>query len=209
MAAKRMSPEVQEQIVAEYRAGKSIYRLARDTGFKPVTVRKKLADAGVRIRPAHRPVRGTALEAAILRLYPKHSQEAIGRRLGVGQAVVSRILRAHGMETNPMAVGKNHGRWKGGRYVSPYGYVLIKTPDDHPFAVMRGANGYTMEHRLVLAETLGRPLLPTEQVHHRDGNKQNNAPENLSLRQRQHGAGQHWRCADCGGRNIVADDGED
>ena len=34
-------------------------------------------------------------------------------------------------------------------------------------------------HRLVAQERLGRPLLPEEVVHHRDGNSMNNAVENL------------------------------
>ena len=34
-------------------------------------------------------------------------------------------------------------------------------------------------HRITAEQTLGRPLLATEIVHHRDGNPRNNAPENL------------------------------
>ena len=37
------------------------------------------------------------------------------------------------------------------------------------------------KHRIVMEEILGRPLLSTEIVHHKDGNKQNNEPDNLYL----------------------------
>lgn len=38
-----------------------------------------------------------------------------------------------------------------------------------------------MEHRLVMAEILGRELLPTETVHHRNGDRADNTPANLEL----------------------------
>ena len=37
------------------------------------------------------------------------------------------------------------------------------------------------EHRVVAEEMLGRPLAPGEVVHHRDGDKLNNSPENLEV----------------------------
>ena len=52
---------------------------------------------------------------------------------------------------------------------------------------IRGSgNGYVKrhnrhEHRIVAERTLGRPLLATEIVHHLDGDKKNNSPENLQI----------------------------
>ena len=73
---------------------------------------------------------------------------------------------------------KNH-HWKGGRwYVG--GYVAVPIPPDHRFADM-APHGYVYEHRLVLAEHLGRSLAPGDVVHHRNGVTDDNRFENLEF----------------------------
>lgn len=67
--------------------------------------------------------------------------------------------------------GQNHPRWRGGKVVTVNGYVTV--------SVGNGKRAY--EHRLVMERTLGRKILRTEHVHHRDGDKTNNAPSNLEL----------------------------
>ena len=72
--------------------------------------------------------------------------------------------------------GNKNGMWKGGRTVTKSGYVLVRVGKDHPLADTRG---YAYEHRLVASEKLGRLIRPEEPVHHIDGNKINNTPDNL------------------------------
>lgn len=71
--------------------------------------------------------------------------------------------------------GSGHPQWIGGRVQDGNGYVMIHRPD-HPNA---RAQGYVYEHRLVMEAKLGRMLLPSEVVHHINGDTQDNRPENL------------------------------
>jgi hypothetical protein len=75
-------------------------------------------------------------------------------------------------------VGARNGNWRGGRTKHHAGYVMVKRPD-HPRA--RSNGGYVFEHTLVMEELLGRHLLPGETVHHLNGVKDDNRPENLEL----------------------------
>lgn len=64
------------------------------------------------------------------------------------------------------------------------------------------ANGHILEHRLVMAQHLKRPLNANETVHHINGNTQYNRIENLQLRHGKHGKHQVFVCCECGSHNV-------
>ena len=59
-----------------------------------------------------------------------------------------------------------------------WSYVQVCGKKGHPMA---NINGVVLEHRLVMAEHLGRMLLTREVVHHKNGNRRDNCIENLEL----------------------------
>ena len=87
--------------------------------------------------------------------------------------------------------GENHPNWRGGRKQSSDRYVVVWVDPSHPMFGMAGHHPdgrfYIREHRLVMAESLGRPLTPEEVVHHKlpgeggTGDTKDNRIENLEL----------------------------
>lgn len=83
--------------------------------------------------------------------------------------------------------GSRHPMWKGGRYKTTSGYIMVLLNTDDFFFPMANSMGYVQEHRLVMAKYLGRCLLDWELVHHKGirhqgvENKSDNLMDNLEL----------------------------
>jgi len=75
---------------------------------------------------------------------------------------------------------EDHGRWKGGTYYKN-GYVYERIAEDSPYRAMGMTRPYVLQHRLRMAEKLGRPLHKDEHVHHINGVRDDNRHANLEL----------------------------
>lgn len=74
----------------------------------------------------------------------------------------------------------------GDKKLSGDGYVMVLAPD-HPMA--QPSTGWVFEHRMVISDIIGRPLKPSEEVHHRSGLRDVNTPDQLVLMSKSHPAG--------------------
>jgi hypothetical protein len=101
-------------------------------------------------------------------------------------------LAAKDLKTDHPLCHKHYGRWKrhgdatkilinekGQGYITDKGYKAF-TIDGKQY----------LEHRMVMEKILGRPLEKDEQVHHKNGRRADNHPDNLELWCKSHPSGQ-------------------
>ena len=77
---------------------------------------------------------------------------------------------------------EEHPNWKGGRYKDSRGYVYVRIAPGE----------YVREQRLIMEQIFGRTLQSYESVHHKNGNKSDNRPENLELHTKSTHTRHHW-----------------
>ena len=103
--------------------------------------------------------------------------EEVAKSTGYSRETVRRMMIEAGISRRKPGVPGGKRRPADGRIVDRDGYVLLRMPD-HPDA---GPFGYVREHRLVMANHLGRRLRRSEVVAHRNGNRADNRLINLVL----------------------------
>lgn len=150
------------------------------------------------------------IQAIVLAYREGATTSDLGLKYGINASTVAKYIRRAGVEVRPAGFrrGANHHNWNGGLSTTEGGYILERVyPDDPLFCMAKEkveGSSYVLQHRLVVARSIRRPLEAHETVHHIDGDRTNNRLDNLQLRFNRHGKGQVLCCATCGSHNIVA-----
>jgi hypothetical protein len=200
--------ERKQEIIQYYLASHGITETARIFGLSYGAIRKILKKANVlRLEGgAFRPFSDSDMNTIVQMWDQGKNQTQISNIFHTSQSTIRRILMKFNREPqHRRPKGENHGSWKGGRGADAAGYIRRLVYIDNPYFSMANSDGYLLEHRLVMAEHLGRVLKSHETVHHIDGDIQNNNLENLQLRAGNHGKGIVLRCLDCGSINIQSE----
>jgi transposase-like protein len=178
----RKPDELRAAAMQQYADGIETRVIARSLGVSPASLNLWVRAAGMPKRPAGRAQEQFSLEdsAEILRRYEnKESARTIAAALGTSQLRVARELHRNGIKPK---------RHRIGRYMTSGGYIVLEP----------AMGERILEHRAVMAEMLGRPMRDHETVHHKNGDRADNRPENLELRVGRHGKGAtEAHCATC------------
>jgi transposase len=203
---RRFGDEDAAEFARAYHSGETLTEIGRRYAVSTQVVRHYLIRAGVQLRPVGAPAFWTdERKAEVTRYYlAGHQLKDIAAVMGCGTGTLTRTLVELGVHERKRSRGVEHHSWQGGRIIDSSGYARVKVPESDRHLADGTRAGYMMEHRLVMARKLGRRLLKSETVHHVNGDKRDNDPGNLQLRQGKHGKGAVFRCASCGSHDVEA-----
>jgi hypothetical protein len=166
-------------LARRYKSGDSLETIARAVGLTYLAVRYRLLKAGIKMRPrnCHRsPSNKKPISTETLaNMYASGlSANAVGAAVGLStKAVLDRFKRAGvprraRSDYKGLCVGEANANWRGGRSLLSSGYAMVQIDGRRKF-----------EHRVVMEKVLGRSLTRDEHVHHMNGVRDDNRPENL------------------------------
>jgi len=160
---------------------KSICSIAEQFHCSEKAIWNRLKQTGIRLRGRHQ--WQTEIEKSkkdeIIHLYTqeKLSGKQVGERVGYSKHTIWRILKKYGIPRRKggrLMFGERNPAWKGGSHITPFGYKRILV-GNHP----RANNGYVFEHIIVWEKTHNQSVPKGYVIHHLNGIKTDNRPENL------------------------------
>ena len=162
--------------------GSSILNIARDLHCRPSSVSYYLKKSGFPIDPLHRKIK-VSDRPIIKDLYVNKElcSAEIAGRFNCTPTAIQYIIRQMGCsrsisEANKIAYKKGRmNTAKKDKISDGHGYTLIKNPE-HPRA---HSSGYVLEHILVWEKYHNRRVPEGYAIHHLNGIKADNRPENL------------------------------
>ena len=135
--------------------------------------------------------RSPEIEAQVCAAYLSGlSCESLKAQYRVNGETIRRVLRRNNIQLRSRNASTARKRFKNGRILDRTGYVWLLLDHGDPLYCMatqtwgkgrEHASRYALEHRVVMARQLGRPLYAWENVHHRNGRRADNDPANLEL----------------------------
>lgn len=199
---KRVPLDKIDNLMELYRSGVKNQNLCKLFDCTEFIIRQTIKDNGGEIKKRGGQIKDNPeIIKQVVSLYEEgNTQTEIGDVCHISQSTVGRILK----EWNPDFVELGRKWRSNGRIYNKSGYTLVRLLESDPYYSMVNSGGYVLEHRYVMAQSLGRVLKTEEQIHHIDGNRANNDITNLQLVQGAHGAGQKFVCCNCGSHNIKA-----
>lgn len=105
----------------------------------------------------------------------------IAEQLGENTKYIQKMMLRYNLPRRVASVvpAERNGFYKNGRHINKDGYASVICPAE--WRGMANLNGRVLEHRLMVAQKIGRNLLPLEVVDHIDGIRLHNSPDNLRL----------------------------
>ena len=171
-----------QQLVDLYiREGLGIDTIAHQLHCSRSCVYTRLLEYGLDIRP--RTPKKSFPYSVLLELYSKQLLPIrdIAKQLHTTRGTVRKCLDDYQIPPRPRVHrGSSHYNWRGGKIPDGKGYMQIYVSSEDSLFIM-AQNNHILEHRLIMAQHLGRPLKSWEIVHHLNGIKTDNRIANLGL----------------------------